>query len=99
MKTAVLHCSPRRNGNLETLAKSFFAGLKGRGIDEVKEFYVNKMKIACVHSETPHIHYELQKGKDTLSCEGLPSRFRHFQLLLGNTTRRIENLCQTLELL
>ena len=44
-------------------------------------------------SGTPHIHYGLQKGKDTLSSEGLPSRFRQFELVLGMTTRRIENLC------
>ena len=44
-------------------------------------------------SGTPHIHYGLQNGKDTLEAEGLPSRFRRFELLLGTTVRRIENLC------
>ena len=44
-------------------------------------------------SGTPHIHYGLQNGKDTLSSEGLPSRFRGFELLLGTTVERIENLC------
>ena len=44
-------------------------------------------------SGTPHIHYGLQNGKDTLSSEGLPSMFRGFELLLGTTVRRVENLC------
>jgi multimeric flavodoxin WrbA len=48
MKAVVLYGSPRRNGNSETLAKSFLEGLKTRGICEVKEFYVNEMKfIPC----------------------------------------------------
>lgn len=44
-------------------------------------------------SGTPHIHYGLQNGKNTLSSEGLPSRFRGFELLLGTAVKRIENLC------
>jgi len=44
-------------------------------------------------SGTPHIHYGLQNGKDTLKSEGLPSRFRRFELLLGTTTKKIENQC------
>jgi hypothetical protein len=44
-------------------------------------------------SGTPHIHYGLQNGKDTLSSEGLPNRFRRFELLLGKTAKLIENLC------
>lgn len=41
----------------------------------------------------PHIHYQLQKGKDERSSEGLPSRFREFELILGNTVKKIENRC------
>jgi hypothetical protein len=41
----------------------------------------------------PHIHYELQNGRDIFTSEGLPSRFRKFELLLGTNTERIENLC------
>jgi murein DD-endopeptidase MepM/ murein hydrolase activator NlpD len=44
-------------------------------------------------SGTPHIHYGLQNGKDTRNSEGLPSRFGKFELLLGNTVRRFQNLC------
>jgi len=41
----------------------------------------------------PHIHYGLQNGKDIFTSEGLPSRFREFELLVGSTVKRIENLC------
>jgi len=41
----------------------------------------------------PHIHYGLQNGKDIFTSEGLPSRFRKFELLLGSRKKRIENLC------
>jgi len=40
----------------------------------------------------PHIHYELRNGRDERSSEGLPSRFRAFELILGNTVKRIKNL-------
>jgi len=41
----------------------------------------------------PHIHYQLQNGRDLLKSEGLPSKFERFDLIMGNTTRRIESLC------
>ncbi|MGB9135422.1 MAG: M23 family metallopeptidase [Candidatus Bathyarchaeia archaeon] len=41
----------------------------------------------------PHIHYAFQNGKDIFTSEGLPSRFREFELLLGTDVKRIENLC------
>ena len=41
----------------------------------------------------PYIHYELQNGKDIFKSEGLPSRFREFELLLGTNVKRIKNLC------
>lgn len=41
----------------------------------------------------PHIHYGLQNGKDIFTSEGLPSRFRKFELLLGSRQRIAENLC------
>lgn len=44
-------------------------------------------------SGTPHIHYGLQNGIDGRKSEGLPSRFSEFELLLGNTVKRIQNLC------
>ncbi len=44
-------------------------------------------------SGTPHIHYGLQNGKDTLKSEGLPSKFREFELLLGTTAKKIDNQC------
>jgi hypothetical protein len=39
----------------------------------------------------PHIHYQLQRGKDIFTSEGLPSRFREFDLLLGDNSRRVRN--------
>lgn len=44
-------------------------------------------------SATPHIHYGLQNGKNDPHSEGLPSRFSNFELIIGNTTRKIQNLC------
>ena len=44
-------------------------------------------------SGTPHIHYGLQNGIDGRNSEGLPSRFSKFELLLGNTVKRIQTLC------
>jgi hypothetical protein len=44
-------------------------------------------------SGTPHIHYGLQNGKEESHSEGLPSKFSNFELILGNTTRKIQNLC------
>ncbi len=41
----------------------------------------------------PHIHYELQNGKNIFTSEGLPSTFREFKLLLGTTVKKITNLC------
>jgi hypothetical protein len=41
----------------------------------------------------PHIHYQQQKGRDERTSEGLPSRFREFELILGNTSKSIQNLC------
>jgi len=44
-------------------------------------------------SGSPHIHYGLQNGIDGRNSEGLPSRFSEFELLLGNTVKKILNLC------
>ena len=44
-------------------------------------------------SGSPHIHYALQNGIDGRNSEGLPSRFSEFELLLGDTVKRIQNLC------
>lgn len=44
-------------------------------------------------SGSPHIHYALQNGIDGRHSEGLPSRFSEFELLMGNTVKRIQNLC------
>ena len=41
----------------------------------------------------PHIHYALQNGRNILTSEGLPSRFREFELLLGTRAKTIESLC------
>jgi hypothetical protein len=44
-------------------------------------------------SFSPHIHYQFQNGKSMLKSEGLPSKFENFDLVMGQATRRIENLC------
>jgi hypothetical protein len=44
-------------------------------------------------SGSPHIHYQLQNGADLLKSEGLPSKFRTFQLILGDKTKRFDNSC------
>jgi murein DD-endopeptidase MepM/ murein hydrolase activator NlpD len=41
----------------------------------------------------PHIHYQFQNGKSMLESEGLPTTFEIFDLVMGQTTRRIKNLC------
>jgi multimeric flavodoxin WrbA len=43
--TIVLHGSPRRGGNSDTLAEYFTRGLKDSGDVDVKDFYLNDMKI------------------------------------------------------
>jgi hypothetical protein len=44
-------------------------------------------------SSSPYIHYQFQNGRDLRTSEGLPSKFQRFDLIIGNTTRRIEGLC------
>jgi hypothetical protein len=44
-------------------------------------------------SGSPHIHYQFQNGADLLSSEGLPSRFRAFELIIGNKTKKVESSC------
>jgi hypothetical protein len=41
----------------------------------------------------PHIHYGLQNGKNIFTSEGLPSKFRKFELLLGCQKRLCEHVC------
>jgi hypothetical protein len=40
-------------------------------------------------SEIPHIHYQLQSGRDILSSEGLPCIFKEYDIILGNTIKHI----------
>jgi hypothetical protein len=44
-------------------------------------------------SSSPHIHYQFQNGRDLRTSEGLPSKFQRFDLIVGNTTRRVEGSC------
>jgi hypothetical protein len=44
-------------------------------------------------SFSPHLHYQLQNGMGLLKPEGLPSKFDHFDLLIGQVTKRIQNTC------
>jgi hypothetical protein len=43
-------------------------------------------------SSSPHIHYQFQKGGDLRTSEGLPNKFQRFDLIIGSTTRRVEDL-------
>jgi len=60
MKTVVLHGSPRRNGNSDTLALHFLKGLNEGGENEVRHFYTNDMNIrpcqGCLSCETSPNH-------------------------------------------
>lgn len=47
MKTVVLHGSPRKDGNSDTLVKYFLQGLRTSGICEIKEFYANDLGISA----------------------------------------------------
>lgn len=40
-------------------------------------------------SDIPHIHYQLQNGRDILSSEGLPSLFKNYYLILGSKGKHI----------
>ena len=60
MKVVVLHGSPRRDGNSDTLALHFLNGLSEGREDEVRHFYLNDMDIrpcqGCLRCETPPKH-------------------------------------------
>jgi len=45
MKTIVLHGSPRKNGNSDTLAENFLQGMNEGVLKETKHFYTNEMSI------------------------------------------------------
>jgi multimeric flavodoxin WrbA len=45
MRTVVLHGSPRKNGDSDTLAEHFLRGLREGGDPEIRHFYTNEMKI------------------------------------------------------
>ena len=53
MKAIVLHGSPRKGMNSDTLAEEFLRGLAETGDHEVKHFYVNEMSVkpcqGCLH--------------------------------------------------
>jgi multimeric flavodoxin WrbA len=45
MKTIVLHGSPRKSGNTDTLAYHFMRGLRESGQHEIKDFFPNDMNV------------------------------------------------------
>lgn len=45
MKAIILHGSPRKNGNSDTLVQHFIRGLETTGDPEVRHFYINEMAI------------------------------------------------------
>ena len=60
MNAVVLHGSPRKGKNSDTLTESFLSGLRETGPTEVTHFYLNEMDIApcqgCLEcAEPPHI--------------------------------------------
>jgi len=60
MKVIVLHGSPRKNGNSDTLAESFLKGLKEKAGCQLRHFYTNEMNIrpcqGCLTCETSVDH-------------------------------------------
>jgi multimeric flavodoxin WrbA len=56
LKTIVLHGSPRKSGNSDTLAEYFLKGLGEAGDHQVEHFYTNEMNIrpcqGCLTCET-----------------------------------------------
>ncbi|MCJ7572732.1 flavodoxin family protein [Candidatus Bathyarchaeota archaeon] len=60
MKVVVLHGSPRKNGNSDTLADHFLKGLNAGGENEVRHFHPNDMNIrpcqGCLSCETSPNH-------------------------------------------
>lgn len=45
MKTIILHGSPRKKGNSDTLVEYFINGLKQNGVKKIKHFYANELNI------------------------------------------------------
>ncbi|MFX0090727.1 MAG: flavodoxin family protein [Candidatus Hodarchaeota archaeon] len=45
MKTILLHGSPRKSGNTDTLAEHFIKGLRKSGHRDVKDFYTNDINV------------------------------------------------------
>jgi len=81
MKAIVLHGSPRKGRNSDTLAGEFLRGLAETGDHEVKHFYLNEMNIrpcqGCLHcaSSTGHrcaivddmsLLYDAYRGADII---------------------------------
>lgn len=60
MKTIVLHGSPRKHGDSDTLAESFLKGLSENGPAAVEHFYTNEMAITpcqgCLNCATSENH-------------------------------------------
>ena len=46
MRVVVLHGSPRRGGNSDTLVEHFLRGLAESGVHEVTHFYLNELEIS-----------------------------------------------------
>jgi multimeric flavodoxin WrbA len=60
MKAIVLHGSPRKNSNSDTLAEYFVKGFKESGTSETQDFYINELNIrpcqGCLSCKTSVNH-------------------------------------------
>jgi len=60
MKAIVLHGSPRKNGNSDTLAEYFVNGFKKSGANDVRDFFLNELSIrpcqGCLSCRTASNH-------------------------------------------
>jgi multimeric flavodoxin WrbA len=61
MNTIVLHGSPRKNGDSDTLAEAFLSRLQAQGECQIKHFYTNEMNIrpcqGCLKCNNHLVHY------------------------------------------
>lgn len=65
--------------------------LKVRVGDKVSQGQILGLAGNSGASDVPHIHYQLQNGRDLLSSEGLPSIFKEYGIILGKTIKHVSD--------